>query len=81
MQPFLRYASAPASSRFVGVRFLLECGKKLDVDATVAATAASIFHRFFAKVGRETAAEYDQFVSGERERGRHPSVRTRACNR
>jgi hypothetical protein len=58
---YLRYKDS--KERFVGVRFVIECAKKLNVDAVVSSTAACLFHQFYANVCKEAEHEYDQYVS------------------
>jgi hypothetical protein len=44
---------------FVGIRFIMECSKKLEIEAITIATACTLFHNFFKRARKK---DYDQYV-------------------
>ena len=60
-RPFLNYSQC--SHGYVSARFIVECGKKLELDSVVVCTACAIFHSFYKNAGEGNAKEYDQYVS------------------
>ena len=58
---YLKYAES--KQRYVGARFLMECGKKLELDSVVVCTGCCLFHQFYANASKDTEHAYDQYVS------------------
>ena len=56
--PAIHYARS--DERYVGARFIMECGRKLNVEAITTATAIHLFHNFFQGISQ---IDYDQYVS------------------
>ena len=60
---YLKYAES--KERYVGARFIIECGKKLELDSVVVCTGCLLFHQFYANASKDTEHAYDQYVSDE----------------
>ena len=58
---YLKYAES--KERYVGARFIIECGKKLELDSVIVCTACLLFHQFYANASKDTEHAYDQYVS------------------
>ena len=58
---YLKYAES--KQRYVGARFVMECGKKLELDSVVVCTGCCLFHQFNANASKDTEHAYDQYVS------------------
>ena len=58
---YLKYAES--KERYVGARFIIECGKKLELDSVVVCTGCLLFHQFYANASKDTEHAYDQYVS------------------
>ena len=63
---YLKYAES--KERYVGARFIIECGKKLELDSVVVCTGCLLFHQFYANASKDTEHAYDQYVSDEWQR-------------
>jgi len=57
---YLKYAES--KERFVGARFIIECGKKLELDSVIVCTACLLFHQFYANASKDTEHAYDQYL-------------------
>ena len=58
---YLKYAES--KERYVGARFIIECGKKLELDSVIVCTGCLLFHQFYANATKDTEHAYDQYVS------------------
>jgi len=57
---YLKYAES--KERYVGARFIIECGKKLELDSVVVCTGCLLFHQFYANASKDTEHAYDQYL-------------------
>lgn len=57
---YLKYAES--KERYVGARFVMECGKKLELDSVVVCTGCCLFHQFYANASKDTEHAYDQYL-------------------
>jgi len=57
---YLKYAES--KERYVGARFIIECGKKLDLDSVIVCTSCLLFHQFYANASKDTEHAFDQYL-------------------